>query len=233
MSKKATVLETVKKDLRSIPPVVTAVFCVTVVCMNLLANKIIYENDLIAADGGLFISWLAFLCMDIVTKAFGQRAATTLSAFALLTNLFACLIFYLVSIVPTEADYTAFNTIFGGTWFILLSSSIAFISSAALNNALNEAVGKAFRKNPDGKLAFFTRSYISTFIGQFWDNFVFSALTFMVFAPRFWENFEGLTLVQCINLSLVGALLELLMEVIFAPLGYMVLKWWRREGICG
>ena len=222
---------TARADLRLVPGVVTALFCVSVVIMNLLANKIIFQTDLIAADGGILVSWVAFLCMDIVTKAFGQRAATTLSFFALLTNLLVSLIFYFVSIIPTEADYTAFNMTVGGTWFILLNSSIAFITSAVVNNSLNAAIGRFFRKNPDGKAAYVTRSYISTFIGQFWDNLVFAILTFMVFAPVYWGPEYGLTLVQCLNCAVLGAVLELIMEIVFSPFGYMVLKQWRQDGI--
>ena len=40
--------------------------------------------------------------------------------------------FFIVSIIPTETDFSAFNKTVGGTWFILLSSSIAFISSAVI-----------------------------------------------------------------------------------------------------
>ena len=220
-----------REELRAVPGVVTALFCVSVVIMNLLANKTIYQAEWIAVDGGILVSWVAFMCMDVVTKAFGPRTATRLSVFALGTNLFACLIFWLVSIIPTETDYTAFNTIVGGTWFILLSSSVAFLTSAVINNWLNAAIGWGFRKNPDGKLAYVTRSYVSTFIGQFWDNFVFATLTFMVFAPVYWDGFHW-TLIQCVTCSLLGAFLELGMEVIFSPIGYLVLKRWQRDGTC-
>ncbi len=232
MNKKhAPVLQTAREDLRRVPSVVAALFCVSVVSMNLLANKTIFETEIFALDGGFLVSWVAFLCMDIVTKAFGQKTATTLSVFALFTNLLASLIYFIASIIPTEADYSGFNSIFGGTWFILLSSSIAFITSAVVNNFLNEAINRRFRKNPDGKLAYAVSSYVSTFIGQFWDNMVFASLTFMVFAPIFWEGYHW-TPVQCLTCSLAGAVLELLMEVVFSPLGYMVLARWRREGIC-
>ena len=86
--KRPSLWQTAKADLRCVPGVVTALFCISVVLMNLLANKTIYQSDAIALDGGILISWLSFLCMDIVTKAFGRRTATTLSIFALLTNLF-------------------------------------------------------------------------------------------------------------------------------------------------
>lgn len=215
---------------RSIPSVITALFTISVVVMNILANKTIYQNNWLAIDGGIVVSWLSFLCMDIVTKAFGPKAATKLSVFAMLTNLLVCLLFWLVSIIPTEEDFSAFNTIIGGTWFILLSSAVAFISSAVINNFLNWGIGKAFKKNPDGKLAYVSRSYISTFIAQFCDNFIFASLTFMVFAPIFWDGFRW-TLIQCVTCSLVGAALELLMEVVFSPIGYYVLKNWKRDGV--
>ena len=112
--------EDTKLLFRSVPSAVTALFAVSVIAMNLLANKTIYQSDILALDGGIIISWLSFLCMDIVTKAFGPKAATKLSVFATAVNLFVCLLFYIVSVIPTETDYTAFNTIIGGTWFILL-----------------------------------------------------------------------------------------------------------------
>lgn len=215
---------------RSIPSVITALFTISVVVMNILANKTIYQNGWLAIDGGILVSWLSFLCMDIVTKAFGPKASTKLSVFAMLVNLFVCLMFYVVSIIPTKDDFSAFNTVVGGTWFILLSSAVAFISSAVINNFLNWGIGRLFGKNPDGKLAYVTRSYISTFIGQFCDNFIFAVLTFTVFAPIFWDGFRW-TLLQCVTCSVLGALLELLMEVIFSPIGYAVLKNWKRDGI--
>ena len=215
---------------RSIPSIVTALLTISVVVMNVLANKTIYQSEFIALDGGILISWLSFLCMDIVTKAFGPRAATRLSVFAIGVNLLVCLIFYIVSIIPTETDYTAFNTIIGGTWFILLSSTVAFLASAVVNNFLNWWVGRLFRRRPDGRLAFAVRSYVSTFIGQFVDNFVFASLTFMVFAPIFWDGFRW-TPLQCFTCSLLGAGLELLMEVVFSPFGYWVLKQWEKDGV--
>ncbi|MBO4422469.1 MAG: VUT family protein [Clostridia bacterium] len=216
---------------RSIPSVVTALFTISVVAMNLLANKTIYQSYWLALDGGILISWLSFLCMDIVTKAFGPKASTKLSIFAVCVNLLVCLIFFIVSVIPSKADdYTEFNRIIGGTWFILLSSTVAFLSSAVINNFLNYGIGLVFRKNPDGKAAYVTRTYISTFIGQFFDNFIFSVLTFMLFAPIFWDGFHW-TLLQCFTCALLGAGLELLMEAVFSPIGYIVLKQWKKDGV--
>ena len=204
--------------LRSVPSPIVSLFVLSVVLMNLLANKTIYQRGFLAVDGGIVVSWLTFLCMDIITKRFGARAATQVSVFALAVNLLAVGIFAIVSAIPTETDYSAFNGIFGGSWFIVLSSS------------LNAAIGRLFEANPDGRAAYCTRSYVSTFIGQFVDNFVFASLVFMVFAPIYWGGFSW-TLPQCISCSLIGAGMELFMEVIFSPIGYGVCRRWQRENV--
>lgn len=217
--------------LRAIPSPVVALFVLSVVAMNLLANKTLVSLEYLAIDGGILVSWLSFLCMDIVTKHFGPRASTRMSLFAVGVNLLACLIFFIVSIIPSNADdYSAFDTIFGGTWFILLSSTVAFLCSAVVNNITNYGLGKLFHKNPDGKLAFVTRSFVSTFFGQFLDNLIFAVLCFMVFAPIFWNGFHW-TFIQCVTCSLIGAGLELVMEIAFSPFGYWVTRRWAREKV--
>ena len=217
--------------LRSIPATVVTLFVVSVICMNLLANKTLIQLDWIALDGGILISWLSFMCMDIITKHFGPKAANRISILAAGINLLTCLIFFVASIIPSTADdYTAFNGIFGGTWFILLGSTIAFLASAVINNTINWMIGKSFRKNPDGKLAYATRTYVSTFIGQFMDNLIFAVIVFMFFAPIFWDGFCW-TFIQCVMCSLTGALAELVMEIVFSPLGYKITKKWQAESV--
>lgn len=217
--------------MRSIPATVMTLFVVSVICMNLLANKTLLQLDWIALDGGILISWLSFMCMDIITKHFGPKASNRISILAVGINLLTCLIFFVASAIPSHADdYSAFDGIFGGTWFILLGSTIAFLCSAVLNNTLNFVIGKSFEKNPDGKLAYAVRTYISTFIGQFFDNFLFSLIVFVGFAPIFWDGFHW-TVLQCATCALTGALAELIMEILFSPIGYRVSKQWKSHQV--
>ena len=217
--------------LRSIPVAVVTLFVVSVICMNLLANKTLLQLDWIALDGGILISWLSFMCMDIITKHFGPGASNRISVLAVLINLLTCLIFFTASIIPSNAsDYSGFDRIFGGTWFILFGSTVAFLSSAVINNLLNFAIGGMFKKNPDGKTAYAMRSYVSTFIGQFLDNFIFSLIVFAGFAPIFWDGFFW-TPIQCAFCALTGAVVELIMEIIFSPIGYRITKKWQKMGI--
>ena len=217
--------------LSCIPATVVTLFVVSVITMNLLANKTLLQLEWIAIDGGILVSWLSFMCMDIITKHFGPRASNKISLLAVGINLLTCLIFFVASIIPSNAaDYTAFNGIFGGTWFILLGSTVAFLASAVINNALNWLIGRAFRKNPHGRLAYATQTYISTFVGQFFDNFIFSCIVFVGFAPIFWDGFSW-SVLQCAMCALTGAFAELILEIAFSPLGYRITKKWRHRQV--
>ena len=221
----------IKILLRSIPASVVTLFVVSVVCMNLLANKTLLQLDWIALDGGILISWLSFMCMDIITKHFGPKASNSITVLAVMINLLTCLIFFVASAIPSNAgDFSAFDSIFGGTWFILVGSTVAFLASGLINNSLNWMIGKSIRRKPDGKLAYALRTYISTFIGQFLDNFIFSIIVFVFFAPIFWDGFHW-TILQCATCALTGAVAELLMEIAFSPVGYRITKKWQAEKV--
>ncbi|MBQ3601193.1 MAG: VUT family protein [Lachnospiraceae bacterium] len=217
--------------LRCIPATVVSLFVVSVVCMNLLANKTLILTSYIALDGGILVSWLSFMCMDIITKYFGPKASNKIAVLASAINLLTCMIFYIASIIPSNAnDYTALDDMLGGTWFILLGSTVAFLVSAVVNNFLNWTIGKAFHKNPDGKVAFAARTYISTFMGQFLDNLIFSIIVFVGFAPIFWNGFHW-TVVQCVVCALTGAFAELIMEILFSPFGYRIVTKWKQHKV--
>lgn len=146
--------------LRSVPPVSLTLFVLAVTAMNLLANKSInLPVDWLALDCGIIVSWAAFLTMDVLTKHFGPKAACELSIFAMVINLAVCLIFFIISVIPgmwstvTEGNETvindALNSTFGGTWYVVLGSAAAFIASAFINNFLNFAIGKLFKRKPE------------------------------------------------------------------------------------
>ena len=219
--------------LKELPGFITAAFVLAVFSMNLLANKSIsLPFEWLALDCGIIVSWFAFLTMDIVTKHFGPKAATEMSIFAIALTLMFSVIFFIASLIPgvwsqadsnTSAVNTALDKTFGGTWYVIVGSALAFIASAAVNNFSNFAVNSLFRKNPNSAAAFLFSSYISTAIGQFSDNMIFSLTVSRVFF--------GWSLIQCITCSLTGMLAELLFEVIFSYNGYKISKKWNDEQI--
>ena len=211
--------------IRSVPPLLFSLLVLSVVGMNLLANKSIDTGvDWLALDCGILFSWLTFLSMDVLTHNYGPKTATVLSLAALGLNLLMALIFFLASRVPgvwgesfVDGSETVINTAldrtFGGTWYVILGSSVAFAVSAALNNFLNYGIGTLLRKN-ESFGSFAIRSYVSTFLAQFADNLIFALIVS--------RNFFGWTTLQCFTCALTGAILELLFEVVFSPLGYRV-----------
>lgn len=219
------ILSELSSLVNQVPAIIFALMALSVVGMNLLANKSINTGvEWLALDCGILFSWLTFLTMDISTHCYGPRAATVLSLASLGLNLFMALMFFLASQIPgvwgesfVEGSEgilnTALNNTFGGTWFIILGSSIAFAVSAVLNNFMNYGIGK-LAGNREGFGTFALRSYVSTFVAQFVDN-----LTFALIVSR---TFFGWTLLQCFTCALTGAVLELLFEVFFSPFGYRI-----------
>lgn len=217
--------------LRNIPSLVVSLFIVSVIVMNLLANKELFSTKYLALDCGFTVSWVSFLCMDMICKHFGGKQAAKISLLALFINLMVCLLFKLMSLTPgmwgefystglTEVN-DSLNSTFGGSWYIVLGSSTAMLVSAICNSIINTFIGKRLKK--DNFVSFAIRSYISTGIAQFLDNLVFAVMVSYVFF--------GWTPVQVITCSLTGALAELLFEIVLSPIGYKVTKGWKAEKV--
>lgn len=223
-------MQKAKSELVSMFSTVNALlFCLmamSLVGMNLLANKMIDTGlEFLPLDGGIMLSWLCFLTMDVLTHCYGPRTATVLSWVAMGVNLFMAAIFFAASKIPgvwgesfvtgsEQVINTALNNTFGGTWYIILGSSIAFAVSALANNFSNWSIGKIVGNKGFGTFAL--RSYVSTFFAQFVDN-----LTFGLLVSRL---FFGWTLLQCVTCALTGAALELFFEVVFSPIGYRIAR---------
>lgn len=229
VSKTKSLIADYKLLLNNIPALVTVAFVLGTVLMNLAASKIIFNAFNVAVTGGFILSWLPFLCMDTVTKRFGARASIMLNIFSAVGNLFAVVFLAIVAAIPTQDPYTEFTYIFGSVWFIVLCSTVAFVVSGIINSLLNAAIGKLFKKNPDSGLAFFMRSWGSTFVGQAIDNFLFIAGVYCIFAPIYWGT--SLPVLTCVGTAIVGGLFELLAELVFSPLGLIIVRRWDRDKV--
>ena len=234
MNRIKTEVKEVSVLLRSIPSLTMTLFIVSVITMNLLANKSInLPFSFMALDCGIVVSWLSFLCMDVITKHFGPKAATQASLVAVLVNLGMCLVFFQASKIPgvwgesyvegSEAIINgALDGTIGGTWYVLFGSTIAFIVSAIVNNYTNSMLGKISNNNSNFKSYAF-RSYVSTGIAQFCDNLTFALIVS--------HQFFGWTLVQCVVCAFTGMIVETLCEVIFSYPGFKILQNWKKNKV--
>ncbi len=228
-------LDDTKVLLRSIPSLTVCFFVLSVVCANLMANKELIALKYITLDCGFVFSWIMFLCMDVICKRWGAKASIKVSLIALFVNLAVCGCFALLSFAPGkwgefysndnavigDAVNTALNNTFGGAWYVVLGSALAFIVSSIVNALLNVRVAKHTSK--EGFKAFALRSYISTAIAQFVDNMIFATVVSKVFF--------GWTWTQVVICSLIGAVCELLCEVFFSGIGYRVVCCWEKENV--
>lgn len=224
-------LRDTKLLLRNIPSSTVVFFVISTIIMNLLANKELVALPWLALDCGVSVSWVSFLCQDMVCKRFGARASIQLSIFALLVNLAVCGLFWLMSLTPGMwgayyntgdiAVNDALNATIGGTWYVVAGSSVAMLASAITNSLINEGLGRIFQGGSFGTFA--ARSYISTLIGQFVDNFVFALVVSHVFFGWSWP--------QVFACSITGALVELACEVFLSPVGYKMVQNWERDGV--
>lgn len=212
--------------LLKLPSPVLAVLVVSVVSMNLLANKELFHTSWVALDCGFVLSWIPFLIMDALCKVYGGKAAAEISVFAILVNLVFFAIFKLVSLTPGMwgAYYStgmpevndALNRTVGGSSWIVLGSALAMTVSSVVNSLVNVAVGRFFVGGTGGYGQFAARSFTSTAVSQFVDNLVFALV---VSLPLF-----GWSMRQVLFCSLTAAGFELLLEVCFSGIGYRLTK---------
>lgn len=209
-----------RADLKRVPSLLFTILAISVVSMNLLANKELFRADWIALDCGFILSWIPFLIMDVVCKVYGGRTAARISLVAIVLNLIFFLIFKLVSLTPgmwgayydtgSMAVNQALNATIGGSSWIVLGSALAMAVSSVCNSILNVFIGRNSTGDNYGNFAL--RSFVSTGISQFVDNFVFAVV---VSVPLF-----GWSMVQVLVCSASAAVFELLMEVLFSGLGF-------------
>ena len=93
--------------------------------------------------------------------------------------------------------------------------------SSLVNSVSNHLIAKRLKHNNFGSFAL--RSFSSTALAQFVDNLIFATVVSHVFF--------GWTWTQVFVCSLTGALMELLCEVVFSPLGYRMARQWEEEKV--
>lgn len=223
-------------DFKTVPSWLIALSVVTTVLMNLLANKTLFsDGKYLSMDAGLCVSWVMFLVMDIATQRYGGKASFAITMFDVVIALMMSGIMAGVAAIPesaysgwfmTEEAAVTLNNLVGNNYLVILTSLFAFICSSGVDILSNITIGKLFNKskafegqhtvrNFRGFIIYFFRAYGSTFLSQLTDNIVFQMIAYPL-----------LFTIPCTPFSIfMGALLtavvELVVEFIFAPVGYL------------
>ena len=210
--------------LRKTPSLLLAVLVLSIVSMNLLANKELFRTEWVALDCGFILSWIPFIIMDAICRAYGGKDAARISILAIALNLILFFVFKIVSLTPgmwgayyetnNLAVNRALNNTIGGSSWIVLGSALAMTTASIVNSIINTTIAKLSKRDNYGSFA--VRSFTSTIIAQFVDNFIFATA---VSIPLF-----GWSVNQALVCSAVAAAFELAMEIVFSLFGYQLSK---------
>ena len=177
-------------------------------------------------DCGILVSWLAFFAMDNIVRRFGPKASAQMTLVAIFVNLVVCGVFLLAGTlqgtwgesyieVGGELVNNALDNTISGTWYVLMGSTVAFISSAIVHGLTSTAISKTF-KNKESLKAYAVCSALGTSLGQFVDNLIFALIVSL--------NFFGWNILQCIMCSLTGMFVEFILSTIFVPIGHKLYR---------
>ena len=197
-------------------------FCGTIL-QNILAVKMFGTSDINICDGGILISWLVFACMDIITELFSKKTAVKYFTIATACNiLFTCVFLIVLAIPGTDSTMSdALGMVIGTNWRIVLASVVAFW----IGNYINAFVMYIMRvksKNAHKSISFIIRAIISTLLGQFMDNALFSIIAFAPIGIPGTYELDWLSLFQNVGL---GTSIEVVVEAAFAPLTALFVKY--------
>lgn len=235
MTKFKNFVKTSVAEFKKVPSWLVALSVVATVLMNLLANKTLYSDGaFISCDCAILISWVMFLSMDIVTQRFGGKASFAVTIFDVIVALAMSGIMVGIAAVPespvsgwfrTEDGAAALNEVIGTNYLVVLTSLFAFVCASGADILSNVTIGKLFEKTKTfegennkrtfkGFIVYFARAYASTFLSQFVDNFVFAIIAYpLLFTIPCTPGSIALS-------AFLGAVIELLFELAFAPIGY-------------
>ncbi len=228
---------------KGIPAIPFAMVCMSFILMNILATVPLYNESWIAGDAGIIVSWMAFLFGDMFVKRYGAKGSIKIQLASLVIALFTLGILAAGSAIESALWGTNALSLFSWkfdmehgavTLWTLGASAAAFIISNIFNSLISDRILRKFKDKTSFK-AYATAAYVSTFIGQFVDNIIF-AMLFTYIASRnpqmqiAWA-LQPITLLATVTCAITGGILELLLEVIFSPIGFKVAERWRKEGI--
>ena len=216
--------------VKVVPTIAVVFFVLSIVLMNQLAATSLVETSWLCLDSGIFVAWFSFLAMDVVVKTFGPKITNRLILFALVINVFCCLILNIPLVIDCIKTNDFSMDSFIAPFWVIGASAIAFLLSGIINTAVNHTIGIKLEHISE-KASYAVRTYVSTALGQFLDNLVFGLLfTLPASIIGVWGS-TSQTFIGIVGVAFVGAIVELLCEIIFSPVGFKISKQWEIEYI--
>ena len=198
-------------QLRSLYPLIAAIFCSLLLISNIGATKFI-DFGPIKTDGGAFLFPLTYILGDLLTEVYGFKAARRIIFTGFGIGILAGLTFWLVQISPAADGWenqAAFESILGFVPQIVAASVLAFLCGQLSNSWTLVWIKQRTNGN---KL--WARLIGSTIVGELVDTFVFTLVA----------SLGRLSLSEFLNYLATGYVYKTMYEVILLPITYRVIS---------
>ena len=179
-------------------------YSVAIVMKNILATKTFRIGPVQAPTAYVFEP-ITFIAQDVETETKGYQSAKSMIILGFILNLIVALAGQIAIWLPNASGdliQSAFEVVLGNMPRIFIASLTAYLIGGTLNSKIMDKL----KKREDNSLFF--RAIVSTIIGQFADNIIFTSLAFIGVMPYS----------QILTMALSMTLLETLFEIIFYPL---------------
>ena len=209
--------------------IIVSFYMVGSVMQNILATKTFGTSEISITTGGTIISWLVFLCMDVITEIWGKKRSIQCFWISAILNLAFSGIAWICIAIPGNNDFIngSYETILGTGWRIVIASISAFL----LGNYANTMIMYVMRvnsKNPNKTAGFMIRAILSTLVGQLIDNAVFYLIAFSpIGIPKTIEQ-SWMTILQLVGFTTA---IETIVEAAVSPLTSLFIKYLKQVKI--
>ena len=205
-----------KKDYK---PFLWALYCASIVAMNVLAAK---QIDILGftVTCGVFVSGFTFWSQDVVTEIYGIKESKKMVLSCYLMSLCMTLLYQVAIFVPASQFWNmqeAFTSVLQTTFRITVASFIAYSVGSLVNVSIMGVLKKRFPKS------LFIRAIGSTIVGQLLDNGLFAFIAFMGVLP----------IGAIISMMVGGTLVEVITELMFYPILKPSIKLLKRSEMNG
>lgn len=177
----------------------------------------------LSASVAILVLPLVYSANDIIVEVKGLHRARSIVRAGLLMVAFLILFSFLAVYLPPTPRFalkeSAYDTIFGMTIRIALSSLTAFAVAEFLDVFIFSKLREAL-----GKKGLWIRTNLSNFVSEFFDTVLFITLAFYALDKPFTMNFVFLA-----GLILPYWLLKCFMSILETPLVYLGVKWLKKE----
>lgn len=192
------------------------IFAVCFVAFLLLSNigatKLIALGPLVF-DGGAILFPLTYIIGDVLSEVYGFAKARRAIVLGFIIALLASIVFWLIILAPAHESYTdqaAFEAVLGVVPRFVAASLLGYLCGQILNSWVLVKIKARFGEN-----RLWVRLIGSTVAGEFVDSVIFCVVA--------WIGVS--TAATIANLTVVGFLYKVGVEVVLLPLTYTVIRW--------